>query len=179
MDDRWIVVRNWDKFQHYTDRTPVWIKLYTNLNSEDEWLNLSLSDRGLLVSIWCEYARSKGQLRVLSLAKSVGLRPHYAHLYRHLERLNHAGFIHLVASKPLAQRREENKKKELRAITPKPKPAETANVQRANVSPKDAVKAIRTMIQNGVITDLVDLEAEIFGAHLNSNVGDDLRKLLQ
>jgi hypothetical protein len=35
------------------------------------------------------------------------------------------------------------------------------------------------MIVNGVITDPVDLEAEITGAHLNSNVGDDLRRLLQ
>jgi hypothetical protein len=51
--------------------------------------------------------------------------------------------------------------------------------QRANVLPKDPAQAIRTMIDNGVITDPVDLEAEINGAHLNPNVGDDLRKLLQ
>ena len=44
---RWITVPNWEKFQHYQkkknpDRAPVWIKLYTELNSRDDWLALSL-----------------------------------------------------------------------------------------------------------------------------------------
>jgi len=183
MEDRWIIVRNWDKFQHYSNRNPAWIKVYTSLNSEDEWLDLSVSDRGVLVSIWLEYARSKGQLRTLTLGKKLGLSPHYAHLYRHLERLNHAGFIQLVASKPLALARSreeevEKKKKEPIAFARK-KPVDNPEPQRANVLPADPVIAIRTMIQNGVITDIVDLEAELAGAFLDgTTAAEQLRASL-
>ena len=34
--DGWIVIPNWEKFQHYTDRNPPWVKLYTELNRRDE-----------------------------------------------------------------------------------------------------------------------------------------------
>ena len=44
--------------------------------------------------------------------------------------------------------------------------------------PKDPVQAIRTMIANGVITNLVDLEAELAGAKLNSTIATELRGLL-
>jgi hypothetical protein len=100
-----------------------------------------------------------------------------------LERLNHAGWIKIVASRPLAlarsreeEVREEKKKLGARA---RKQPVDNSNARRANVLPKDPVQAIRTMIANGVITDAVDLEAELLGARLNPNVGDDLRKLLQ
>ena len=176
-DDRWIVVRNWDKFQHYSNRDPAWIKFYTSLNAEDEWRQLSFAQRGLLASIWAEYARSKGRLRVIALGQLVGQRVDK----RTLEALNHAGFIAIVASKPLALKREEKKKKELGAHAPK-KPVDNSSVQRANVLPKDPIKAIETMIHNGVITDPVDLEAELAALDLNttrnSNLADKLRALI-
>jgi DNA-binding transcriptional ArsR family regulator len=170
-DDRWIVVRNWEKFQHYTNRNPPWIKLYTSLDADDEWRQLTFAERGLLVSVWIEYARTRGRLSVSMLTKLSGMRTYSAHL----KALRDAGFITIRASKPLALEELEKKKKELGANAPKPKPFEA----RQNATPKDPAKAIRTMIENGVITDLVDLEAELLGARLNSNVGDDLRKLLQ
>jgi hypothetical protein len=102
----------------------------------------------------------------------------------HIESLNHAGFIRLVASKPLAltRSREEEvreEKKEPVAHAPKPKAVDNFQPQRANVLPKDPAQAIRSMIANGVITDFVDLEAEITGARLNGDIADKLRGLLQ
>ena len=51
-----IRVRNWDKFQHYKQRRPPWIKLYLKLIDEDEeqanWLQLTDAERGQLASIW-------------------------------------------------------------------------------------------------------------------------------
>jgi hypothetical protein len=176
MDEtRWIVVPHWDKFQHYSDRSPVWIKVYTELNSDPDFCSLGVAARGTLLTIWVEYARSRGQLTVEKAMQLCGKSARTSHF----ESLNHAGFIHILASKPLAQRREEKKREESGASTPKRKQPVDNSVQRANVQPKDPAKAIRTMIVNGVITDPVDLEAEITGAHLNPNIGDDLRKLLQ
>jgi hypothetical protein len=95
--ERWIVVRNWGRFQHYGDRSPPWIKLYTELNSDPNWLGLSLAERGLLVTIWLEYARSRGQVATTS--------PQLVRTYArtsHFKSLSDAGFIAIVASKPLA-----------------------------------------------------------------------------
>ena len=62
--DGWIVIPNWDKFQHYRTRQPTWIKVYLELTSKDEWLSLSMSTRGLLLTCWLEYARRKGVLTI-------------------------------------------------------------------------------------------------------------------
>lgn len=178
-DDRWIIVPNWDKFQHYTDREPIWIKVYTELNSDDAWGDLSDSERGLLVTIWIEYARARGTLKVSKVPSKVGQKSRKGQL----ERLNDAGFIRIVASKPLALTRSrevevEKKKKERVAHAPKPRPVDNFQPARANVLPKDPVQAIRTMITNGAITDLVELEAEIAGARLNGKIVEDLRGLI-
>jgi hypothetical protein len=179
MDDRWIIVPNWERFQHYSDRDPTWIKLYLELRDKDEWEALNYTERGLLVSIWMEFAAQRGQVSCRRLGQKTGQTTRS----EHLASLNHAGFIQIVASKPLAlarsrEVREEKKKIGPVAIAPKRKPADDANVQRANVLPKDPVQAIRTMITNGVITNLVDLEAELAGAKLNSTIATELRGLL-
>lgn len=96
--DGWVVIPNWRKFQHYRNRQPTWIKVYTELNSTDEWLALSMASRGLLVTCWAEYARSRGQLSTEHVRHLYGLGFKYAYL----EVLRDAGFIRIVASKPLA-----------------------------------------------------------------------------
>ena len=103
MMDGWIVVRNWDKFQHYGKRQPVWIKLYTDLNSNDNWCGLSTAARGMLATIWMEYARSRGHLTVGKCMQLCGKSARSSHL----DSLIHAGFIQVLASKPLAQNRTE------------------------------------------------------------------------
>jgi len=97
MDDGFISVPNWTKFQHYKDRSPSWIKVYTDLNSRDEWLGLTWGQRGLLVTAWLEYARSATHLRsetLRRLGSSAGSR----YFQRDLEALNHAGFLVVAAS---------------------------------------------------------------------------------
>lgn len=94
--DGWIVVTNWDRFQHYKDREPLWIKLYTEINSRAEWLSLSWQARGLLTTIWAEYARARTHLRVKDVARLCNqpLRT------QHIKALIDAGFIEITASKP-------------------------------------------------------------------------------
>lgn len=97
-DELWIVIPNWDKFQHYKDREPAWIKLYLELNGRDEWRRLTLSERGLLVTAWLSYAASGGRTRVTDLGSRAGTRVRL----RQVEALVQAGFLALSASKPLA-----------------------------------------------------------------------------
>ena len=99
-DDTWIIIPNWDKFQHYKDRDPVWIKLYTELNSRAEWLDLTDAERGLLVTVWVEYARSDGRLRASKIPSSARQKGRK----RGLDRLVQAGFLRLRASTPARAR---------------------------------------------------------------------------
>jgi hypothetical protein len=95
----WIIVPNWDRFQHYKDRRPAWIKVYTELSSRDEWCRLTAAQRGLLVTIWLEYANSRGRLRVDRVSDQI---PNKG-LSKSFEALSHAGFIRIVDSNSLAQ----------------------------------------------------------------------------
>ena len=54
---------------------------------------------GVLTRVWALYARSQEALTVRKVVLSV----RDANTQRHLERLNHAGLIQILASKPLAQ----------------------------------------------------------------------------
>src|SRR5262245_4935820 len=96
--DEWLVIPNWEKFQHYRDRDPLWIKVYTELEARDEWRQLSLSQRGLLTSLWLQFALSRGQLRTSDIPARVAQKVPR----RSLDSLAAAGFIEFSASKPLA-----------------------------------------------------------------------------
>jgi len=115
-ENRWIVVRNWPKYQHYADRHPVWIKLYTELAHRDDWCGLTLAQRGLLVSIWIEYALKDGQLNTSEVpARILQKLPRNS-----LEALRDAGFIRFRASKPLAASRARAREVEVEKKPPSP-----------------------------------------------------------
>jgi hypothetical protein len=121
MGEQWIIVPNWDKFQHYTDRDPPWIKLWTGLNSDPDWDRLTLATRGMLTTIWVEYARSSGQLTRGKCMETCGKSARS----EHLKSLNDAGFIELSASRP--PRREEKgreEKKEAASANEKSRPVD-------------------------------------------------------
>ena len=98
----WIVIRHWERFQHYKERNPPWVKNYTRLLSDQNYLALSPTRRALLHGLWLAYALNDTSLRldIKLLNTSLGL---HAKM-RDYEALNHAGYITIVASKPLAPR---------------------------------------------------------------------------
>lgn len=55
-------VRNWDKFQHYKDRNPPWIKLHTELLDNYEFSRLQDASKLLAVCIWLLAARSDNEI---------------------------------------------------------------------------------------------------------------------
>jgi|SRR5215467_10218440 len=117
-DERWLVIPSWHRFQHYGDRTPPWIKVYTELNSRPEWLELPLSQRGLLVTLWLEYARARYRLDGKRIRAITGLR----NVYQSTKPLVDAGFVEWSASAPLAKTLGDNKGPQPDASAPEPKP---------------------------------------------------------
>lgn len=101
---RWIIIPGWDKFQHYRDRRPVWIKNYLDQHDRDEYLELPAGTRALLHDLRLMYARRRGQIRLDTRWLSGEL--HVRVTTQQLEALNHAGFISFSASKPVPIRYE-------------------------------------------------------------------------
>jgi hypothetical protein len=106
----WVSIVDWEKeYQHYDPekrlkdpRGPMpWIKNYTRLMQNDEYLELTEHCALILHRLWLVYASSGCRLRAdtRSLSRKTGLRVTKSHL----ELLNHAGFIDIVASRELAE----------------------------------------------------------------------------
>jgi hypothetical protein len=107
-DGRWIVIPNWDEFQHYKDgRDPFWIKSYVKLLHKDEYMDLTFHQRGVLHGLWITYARSGRQLRdnTATLTRQLGHRV----MRRDLEALNHAGFIQFQSRPSLSKSKSKSK----------------------------------------------------------------------
>jgi hypothetical protein len=104
----WIIVPKWDRFQHYGDRRPTWIKVYARLLQDPNYLSLSMAEKGLLTIIWLSYSQQNCELSLADLVQICGKRVSKVALVS----LNHAGFIHFSASKPLAPNKEVEKEKE-------------------------------------------------------------------
>ena len=47
-----LVPKNWDKFQHYKDRNPPWIKLHRDLLIDKEFMRLPLASKALAPMLW-------------------------------------------------------------------------------------------------------------------------------
>ena len=172
------MIPNWEKFQHYQDRDAPWIKLYVRLNSDDDWLSMSTALRGVLTTIWLEYARSDGQLRVGRVMELCGKSARSAHI----DSLVRLGFVTVSASKPLALARSREKK--VLETEKKLKPTLAHEGEKPAEQPADSPpvegseQVVERLIRNGVIHDLVDLDAELRGYRINGQPADRLRALL-
>ncbi len=120
MEERWIVIPGWDKFQHYRDRNPNWVKSYVDQLDRDEYLALTFSERGLLENVRLLYARRNEMVRgdTASLTRALTQRV----TEKQLQALVDAGYIQLSASKPVAKRSgsasPEKRREEKKPLTP-------------------------------------------------------------
>jgi hypothetical protein len=119
-EPRWIVVNRWEEFQHpdvMRSQSPAWIKVYTNLLDNPDYLGLTPPQRGVLHGLWILYARSHGHVpeNTATLSRKLNVRV----LKRTLEALNHAGFIHFSASRPASTEKRRLEKKVLKGTKEK------------------------------------------------------------
>lgn len=57
-----IRVKGWDKFQHFKDRRPPWIKLYRDILDDIEWHELDPVAAKCLVMLWLIASENDGEL---------------------------------------------------------------------------------------------------------------------
>lgn len=98
----------WADFQHYKDRWPPWIKNYTSLLANDDYLRLSGNRRAILHGLWLAYAMGHGKVAASTslLSNRLGLRV----TARDLRELVDAGFITV---REVADNRSESARKVL------------------------------------------------------------------
>lgn len=156
-DEMWIVIPRWDEFQHRDmarSTVPPWIKNLTRLLSDEAYLKLSGHRRAILHGLWLEYARTRRAIAkdTASLSRRLALKV----ITPDLDALNHAGFVTFSASKPASKVASEHASLEVEVeregLTKTPKSAR---------EPDRTAFLIRTMIANGALTTLIDLEAEL------------------
>ncbi len=100
----YIVVPRWDEFQHRDmARTtiPPWIKNYTRLLSDDDYLSLTASQRGILHGLWLMFATHRRSLNEARAKRHLCTnKAELRHWTTNLSAIVDAGFIALSASKP-------------------------------------------------------------------------------
>ena len=157
-DELWIEVVNWDKFQHYHDRNPNWVKNYTELLHDPNYLELSAGERAILHGLWLEYALSHARVRLSTSTLRARLQLKVSK--RQLESLNHAGFIRFVASTPLALR-ARSREVEKRSTQTKTEEHERQELQERGIKDFDVRRRARENdpdVEN-LIDELEQLEA--------------------
>lgn len=55
-------IKGWERFQHYKDRNPPWIKLHFSLLSSRDWVALSSEGRELAVVLMLVASRGEGMV---------------------------------------------------------------------------------------------------------------------
>jgi len=99
--DGWIIIPGWDRFQHYKSRNPIWIKLYTELLTDPDFVKLSFRQRGILTGLWTLFSQTRGQLGASPAGVGFMLGDSSVRA-RDLKALVDAGWIVISASRPLA-----------------------------------------------------------------------------
>jgi hypothetical protein len=73
-----LIVKNWERFQHYKDRNPPWIKLHYEIMTSQDWV--MLADASKLLAIVCMMIASRNEGRVPN-------NPHYVKRVAYLDKL--------------------------------------------------------------------------------------------
>ena len=55
-------IKNWEKFQHFKDRRPPWIKLYRDIMDDVEWHDLKGNHAKALIALWLIASENDGNL---------------------------------------------------------------------------------------------------------------------
>lgn len=156
----WLRVKNWERFQHYKDRRPPWIKFHVELLDDHELEQCSCEVRLTYCLLLLVAARTDNNIPsdLQYISRQVAL-PQTL-LAGAVETLVDKGFLinserKRDASKMLARRKQN--------AMPRQRREETEKNGRAHArgNGKGQTFALRTMILNGALTDPELLETEI------------------
>lgn len=63
MDSEWFAVKNFERFQHYKNRNPLWIKLYYSLLDDEDFLALDEVQQGRYMKLLLIASRQNNRVR--------------------------------------------------------------------------------------------------------------------
>lgn len=114
-----IEIAKWGTFQHFTDRDPIWIKLYRELRNKREWRTLPPPEAKCLIDLWM-LASEQPTPGVIDLdieALAWELRAKESDVQKLAQAIAAHGFITLIsdgyqADTPRALAREEKRREE-------------------------------------------------------------------
>jgi hypothetical protein len=120
--DRFYRIKNWDKFQHYKDRSPPWIKLHRDLLSSETWVCLDDAGRVLAIASMMLAAATDNKIpdnpRYIRRVAYLDYDPDFAPLVEcgFLEIIDENGVALADASTMLADARPEERRGEERRV---------------------------------------------------------------
>jgi hypothetical protein len=97
-------IKNWKRFQHFKDRKPVWIKVYTDLLNDLDWYKLDGDAAKLLVGLWLLASEDPDQNGELPDIETIAFRLKIpeAKVKQHVTKLDHWLYqddINLISSR--------------------------------------------------------------------------------
>ena len=110
----YIGIKSWTRHQHYKERAPLWIKLYKSVLNDFEIMEMSESNRWLLVGIWLLSSETNGAVP----CKFEWIRARLCtgrNVEQRIKYLESQGFVKIFDSKSLAEcysREEKEKRRE-------------------------------------------------------------------
>lgn len=184
-------VRNFEKFQHYKDRNPPWIRLYNPLLDDYEFGRLPDASKAHLLAIWLLASRYDNKIpydpewvsRRINATEPVDL-----------DALAKGGFIvaDQYCSKTLADCKQDAKpeerrveeireeKKEVERADARPAPEPEVTAKKASRLPSDwqpSDESVEYALSKGIPREKIPEEVEGFRDHWNSKSGKDATKL--
>ena len=61
---KYLKVKNWERFQHYTKRNPPWIKLHKEILDDQKFISLSPTSKCLLILTWLLASENEGKIEI-------------------------------------------------------------------------------------------------------------------
>lgn len=180
--DGYIWIPKWRQFQHYRRRRPAWIKSYVGVLSDDDYLELAISYRGVLHGLWlmvAEVGQGRCRARADHVQNQLVLAPGLAQ--KSLVSLNHAGFIRIIASKlPVAESPRARPETETETeggpnppsgSSPTPKttraraPGSAAHDTLANGQESELTRRLRTLLATNRTSVIAGIQAGHYDRH--------------
>ena len=174
-------IKDWNKFQHYPHRHPIWIKLYMDLLDDLEWHKLDPLAAKTLVNLWMIGSEKKGVLPQME-ELAFRLRTTESEVKSCICKLGH--WLEQDDSNPLSTcddsaitdkiRLEEIRIDKARSVSVNPVAVKIYDFYAGNISNipakrSDAIRNITKLLKNGITED------SLVGAvddYANSNPGD-------
>jgi hypothetical protein len=175
-----IRIKNWEKFQHYKQRDPPWIRLYRALLDDREWYNLDGESAKALVMLWLIASEGNG---VLPEADDLAfrLRLKKSQLEQILEKLSH--WLLQDASDLLARCEQhampEERQKERERETERKKESERPRKRGSRLESEwwPSTSEVEYALAKGLDLARVSLEAEKFRNYWTAKAGAGASKL--